>query len=289
MQELRFELAHLSLSGLAMGSPDKPLILALHGWLDNAASFVPLSAYLDDYYVVAIDLAGHGHSAHRAAGNHYHQVDFVQDLHELVESQGWQRFILLGHSMGGIIASLYASCFSEKISHLITIEAFGPLTQDADTSARQLRESIESRLKVNRSVARHPTSLAQTIDARIKAGDISREAATLLVERNVGQQDGQYYFKTDRRLRTVSSLRFTLPQAEAFMRHIRCPVLVIIGDKGFISLREALTERRSWLAHLNTAECAGHHHLHMDNPADVAQAIIDFLSQNAAALPLQSN
>ena len=278
MQELRFDLAHLSLSALAMGSPDKPLMLALHGWLDNAASFIPLSAYLDDYYVVAVDLAGHGNSAHRAPGNHYHQLDFVQDLHELVESQGWQRFVLLGHSMGGIIASLYASCFSEKVSQLITIEAFGPLTQDADSSARQLRESIESRIRANRTKARHPASLAQTIEARVNAGDISQQAATLLVERTVGQHDTGYYFKTDRRLRTVSSLRLTMPQAEAFMRNILCPVLVILGDKGFASLREVLSQRSAWLTQLSTVECAGHHHLHMDNPAEVAQAIRAFLS-----------
>ena len=289
MQELRFDLAHLRLSALAMGSPEKPLMLALHGWLDNAASFIPLSAYLDDYYVVAVDLAGHGNSAHRAPGNHYHQLDFVQDLHELVESQGWQRFVLLGHSMDGIIASLYASCFSEKVSHLITIEAFGPLTQDADSSARQLRESIESRMWASRTKARHPASLAQAIEARLNAGDISQQAATLLIERNVGQQDGSYYFKTDRRLRTVSSLRLTLPQAEAFMRNIACPVLAILGNEGFVSMREVFTQRRAWLAQLSSVECAGHHHLHMDNPADVAQAIIDFLSQNDAALPLQSN
>ncbi|KXI28667.1 alpha/beta fold hydrolase [Paraglaciecola hydrolytica] len=278
MQELRFELAHLTLSGLGLGDPNKPMILALHGWLDNAASFIPLSEHLSDFYIVALDITGHGNSAHRALGNHYHLLDFVQDIHELVESQGWPPFILLGHSMGGIIASLYASCFNDKVSKLISIESFGPITKDARSSPQQLRESIESRIKANQSQARHPSSLEQTIAARARAGDMSLLAAGLLVERNVGQKDGQYFFKTDRKLRTFSSVRITEEQAEAFMRNITCPMLVVHGDRGFEFMRAAFKHRQNWVTQLTAAECSGHHHVHMDNPEAVAQPIREFLT-----------
>ena len=278
MQELRFELSHLTLRGLAFGSPQKPMILALHGWLDNAASFIPLSEYLTDYYLVALDVTGHGNSDHRPAGNHYHLMDFVHDIHELVETQNWRPFILLGHSMGGIIASLYASCFNEKVKALISIESFGPMTKDAKTSPLQLRESIESRIKAAKSIARHPSSLDHTIAVRAQAGDMSLASATLLVERNVEHVDGQYYFKTDRSLRTFSSLRITEEQAEAFMRNITCPMLVVQGDKGFESMRAAYEHRNSWVAKLSAVECSGHHHVHMDNPEPVAKAILEFLN-----------
>ncbi|WP_340677789.1 alpha/beta hydrolase [Paraglaciecola sp.] len=278
MQELHFELSYLTLRGLAIGSPQKPMILALHGWLDNAASFLPLSEYLDDFYIVALDVTGHGNSDHRAPGNHYHLMDFVHDIHELVETQGWQPFILLGHSMGGIIATLYASCFNDKVNKLISIESFGPMTKDAASSPAQLRESIESRIKANRSKARHPSSLDHTIDARAKAGEMSKASASLLVARNVEQIDGQYYFKTDRKLRTFSSLRITEEQAEAFLRNIACPMLVVHGDKGFESMRAAFSHRKSWVSQLRSVECSGHHHVHMDNPQPVATAIREFLN-----------
>tara|TARA_R110000868_G_scaffold45179_17_gene150168 strand:- start:192 stop:1034 length:843 start_codon:yes stop_codon:yes gene_type:complete len=278
MQEVHFELSHFSLRGLAFGSPQKPMILALHGWLDNAASFIPLSEYLSDYYILALDVTGHGNSDHRPAGNHYHLIDFVQDIHELVESQGWQSFILLGHSMGGIIATLYASCFNEKITKLISIESFGPMTKEAATSSQQLRESIESRIKASKSAARHPSSLQHTVAARAKAGDMSLNSAALLVERNVEHINGQYYFKTDRSLRTFSSLRITEEQAEAFMRNIICPMLVVNGDAGFESMRAALQSRSGWVEQLTAFECSGHHHVHMDNPQPVAHAIKTFLT-----------
>ena len=123
MQEIVFQLPHLRLQGLQQGDINKPVILALHGWLDNAASFLPLAAELDlsEHQLIALDMAGHGHSQHRSADAHYHLVDWIQDIHQLIESNNWSRVILLGHSLGGIVASLYASAFAEKVSKLILL------------------------------------------------------------------------------------------------------------------------------------------------------------------------
>lgn len=279
MQEKEFKLANITLRGLAFGDPQKPLIVALHGWLDNAASFIPIAEYLSDYYIVAIDITGHGLSDHRSPGSHYHLMDFVYDLHELVESQNWQEFILLGHSMGGIISSIYTACFTERVSHYISIESFGPMSKEAETSPTQLRESIENRLKASKSEAQHPENLQRTIEARAKAGDLELESATLLVNRNIEKVRDGFRFRTDRRLRTFSSLRVTEPQAEAFMRGISCPTLLINGDKGYEMMKKVLNERKTWLSDLSCAECQGGHHLHMDNPAQVAKQILIFLQR----------
>lgn len=278
MQEKEFKLANITLRGLAFGDPQKPMILALHGWLDNAASFIPLAKYLSDYYVLAVDLTGHGLSDHRGPDSHYNLMDYVYDIHELVESQGWQNFILLGHSMGGIIGSIYTSCFPEKVSRYISIESFGPISKEAESSPQHLRESIESRLKAGRSEGKHPTSLDTTIQARAKAGDLDIESATLLVNRNVERVEDGYRFRTDRRLRTISSLRVTPPQAEAFIRGISRPTLVINGEKGYEMMKKVLRERQAWVANLISAECEGGHHLHMDKPQAVASEIVNFLN-----------
>lgn len=277
-QDLEFPLANITLRGIGYGDPTKPMILALHGWLDNAASFYPLAEYLTDYYIVALDMAGHGLSSHRSHGAHYHLIDFPYDLHELVESQGWQSFILMGHSMGGIIATIYASCFSEHVSKLISIESFGPMTKDTQSSPTQLRDSILSRLKAQRSEAKHPRNIERTVEARAMLGDIKLESARLLITRNIREENEQLYFTTDRRLRTFSSLRMTDPQAEAFMRNIQCETLVITGSQGYQSMRATLNKRLDWVEHLTMAECEGYHHLHMDNPQPVADKIVRFLN-----------
>ncbi|GAB2700061.1 alpha/beta fold hydrolase [Aliiglaciecola aliphaticivorans] len=278
MHDVRFSLPNLELAGLANGHTDKPLIIALHGWLDNAASFIPLSHYLNDYHLIAIDFAGHGHSSHRSADAHYHQIDFVHDLHELVLSQGYKNFILLGHSMGGIVGSLYASSFPEFVSHFITIESFGPMSKDAQTSPVQMRESIESRLKLRAREAKHPKSYDSVVNARALAGDLSEEAATLLVNRNLLEQNGQLRFRTDRRLRTLSSIRLTDEQAKHFMQNIQAPTLAIMGTSGYEVMREKMQERFDWVTNLSHVTCEGGHHLHMDYPQQIAAKLLNFLA-----------
>lgn len=277
-QALEFPLANITLRGIGYGDPSKPMILALHGWLDNAASFNPIAEYLTDYYIVALDIIGHGLSSHRSDGAHYHLIDFPYDLHELVEAQGWQSFILMGHSMGGIIATIYASCFPEHVSKLISIESFGPMTKDTQSSPTQLRDSILSRLKAQRSEAKHPRSIERTVEARAMVGDIKLESARLLITRNIREENEQLFFTTDRRLRTFSSLRMTDSQAEAFLRNIQCPTLVITGTQGYESMRTALNKRLDWVENLTMAECEGYHHLHMDNPQPVADKVVRFLN-----------
>lgn len=279
-QALEYSLSNITIRGVGYGNPAKPTILALHGWLDNAASFQPIAEYLDEYYILALDITGHGLSSHRSSGAHYHLTDFVYDLHELVESQGWQSFILMGHSMGGIISTLYASCFTEHVSKLISIESFGPMTKDTQSSPTQLRDSILSRLKAQKSEAKHPRSIERTVEARANIGDIKLESARLLVTRNIRGESGQLFFTTDRRLRTFSSLRMTEPQAEAFMRNIKCPVLLITGSQGYASMRSTSEQRLGWVANLTVTQCTGHHHLHMDNPESVADEIVRFLNVN---------
>ncbi|MCA9779175.1 MAG: alpha/beta fold hydrolase, partial [Candidatus Eremiobacteraeota bacterium] len=101
-------------------------VLALHGWLDNAGTFDGLASHLQGLDLVCLDLPGHGHSYHRPAGTPYHFVDWVPEVFCAAKSLGWERFVLMGHSMGAGIASLAAGTFPERIEKLILIEGIGP-------------------------------------------------------------------------------------------------------------------------------------------------------------------
>lgn len=277
MQEMTFDLGHIKLAGLAFGNPKNPLVLATHGWLDNAASFIPIAPYLQDFYLIALDFAGHGKSSHRAEGAHYHTLDNIFDMHALVQSQQWEEFILLGHSMGGIISGAYASCFPEFTKALVLVEAFGAMTKEAESSPKQLRDSIRSRLEVDSRPASQPTSLEQAVQARLMAGKMLRESAELLMRRNIQMSANKVSWRTHRRLRTLSSLRLTESQADAFLRGIDCPTLSILGDQGFAELKPIQAHKRHLISNFDSVECVGGHHLHMDNPEQVAMSIINFL------------
>ena len=81
--------------------------------------------------MVALDLPGHAGSDHRAPGYDYMLVDWIHDVLDALDALEWQRTLLLGHSMGGAIATLGAVAAPERIARLALIEALGPLAGDS--------------------------------------------------------------------------------------------------------------------------------------------------------------
>ena len=115
MQEISLDTARGTITALQSGNLDGEKILCLHGWLDNAASFIPLMPSLENYHVVALDMPGHGGSQHRLPGYDYVFVDWIHDVLDAMDSLGWQKAHLLGHSMGGAIATIVAASAPERI------------------------------------------------------------------------------------------------------------------------------------------------------------------------------
>ncbi|MGH8592167.1 MAG: alpha/beta fold hydrolase, partial [Gammaproteobacteria bacterium] len=116
------------------GSEQGAPLIALHGWVDNAASFDPVAPYLDEFDLVALDLAGHGLSDHRPKGVHYHLVDHVRDVCAVAHTLGWPQFALVGHSLGAAIAVLLAGALPKRVTRLVLIEGLGPLAAEPDES-----------------------------------------------------------------------------------------------------------------------------------------------------------
>ncbi|MGL4692583.1 MAG: alpha/beta fold hydrolase, partial [Stenotrophomonas maltophilia] len=106
LQPFSLPVAGSTVAGLRSPVSGGLRVLALHGWLDNAASFVPLAAQLPELELVAIDLPGHGHSAHLPPGTQYNTPGAICHVLDVADALGWDRFVLLGHSMGAGIASL---------------------------------------------------------------------------------------------------------------------------------------------------------------------------------------
>jgi pimeloyl-ACP methyl ester carboxylesterase len=277
-QEIDIPLSHYNIKAKAWGNPENPAILALHGWLDNAASFDLLAPhFVDDFYFVAIDQVGHGHSGHRPIGAHYNLWDGVEDIECIVEYFGWAQVDILGHSMGGVISVLYAGSFPERVRKLGLIEALGPMANIADIAPQNLAESIKNRLSKRNQVAPIYPSLKPIILARTKAiGGLSIEAATTLINRATKKVEGGYVWRTDPRLRYPSAVRFTEEQVQAFIAGIMAKCCLVIGDKGFYT-EKTLGPRLKQLKHKTVIELPGIHHLHLDGNADgVANVMLGF-------------
>ncbi|MGY3860723.1 alpha/beta fold hydrolase [Aeromonas lacus] len=254
--------------------PQKPLLIALHGWLDNGASFLPLAPYLDDFHLVCVDLPGHGHSDHKTTP--YVFVDWLDDLYQITQAAGWSRFVLLGHSLGALIASAYAGVFPEQIERLILLEGLGPLTQPDEAVPAQIRRSILNRSRTRERSAAGFASIDEAVAARCKVAEITPEAARLICERQLEERAERWQWRSDPRLRDLSPLRMSEGQAQALIKAICCPVLFIRGEQGFAELEAQWQLRQGAFRQIEQVILPGNHHFHMENGAATAVCIVNF-------------
>lgn len=288
-QELTIPLRHLTLAAQAWGDPSLPPLLAIHGWLDNAASFSALAPLLEDRYVVAIDLPGHGRSAWRADGNWDHWVDYLGDLDQVIAHFGWDRIDLLGHSLGGTLASTYAAVFPERVQRLLLIEALGPLPGAVASTLSQLRRGLAGRRRQGDRGMRVFASVQEAAEARMQANGLSEAAALALVRRGlveVGSSDEArgYSWSSDPRLALPSLQRFSEEQVSVILAGIQAPTLLIVADPPHAYVPEATMQSRiAQLARIEVLQQTGNHHLHLENPQPIAAAINDFLQRHQPA------
>lgn len=283
---LNWEVNGLSLAGLAWGNPnDKPL-LALHGWLDNAESFHFLAPLLEGFYVVALDLTGHGKSAKRSLDASYQIWDDLPEILCVLEALGWDKFHLLGHSRGAIISTLFASAFPEKISRLVLLDALVPPPVADDQFTTQLRRSLLEIPRLQRRAPRVIASFEKAVAARLNKG-LGREAVELLVARNLRECDGGYTWTTDARLAGASAVKLTPGQIEAMLQAITMPALLMTAEDSRYRASELAQLAQSTVAGMIVEQVSGGHHFHMEEGvAKIAQRISLFLQDPEAREPV---
>lgn len=280
-QDLSLHIPGLKVASLAWGPEDARPVLALHGWLDNAASFALLGPRLSGCRVVAVDLPGHGLSDHHPPGVPYHFVDWVRVVLELADALGWRRFSLVGHSMGAGIGTLVAGAFPERIDGLVLLDGLGPLTEEAAGSPQRLASGI----RALRALASRPRELRSfdSVEAAAQrlqevAPGMSLDTAMILVRRGLRPVRGGLTWRSDPRMRIPSLWRLTEAQVMAFLARIACPTLLIKATHGW-PFDPAMAQRMvSAIPRVWPAELPGSHHVHLDNPKEVASMIEGLLA-----------
>src|SRR5689334_6938194 len=111
MREFYQEVRSCRLCVCEWGAKDAPLVICLHGIRDQGAVWEPVAAPLAaaGFRVVAPDLRGHGRSSHVPRGTLTNLVDLLADLDRLVETLTQKPFVLVAHSLGTILAGMFAA------------------------------------------------------------------------------------------------------------------------------------------------------------------------------------
>ena len=272
-------------------TPQCPPLLMLHGWIDVAASFqFVVDALASDRFVLALDWRGFGLSESPPVDT-YWVPDYLGDLDVVLDALLFQAdapvptIDLLGHSMGGNVAMLYAGLRPERIRRLVNLEGFGmPETRPQQAPKRYVQWLDELKQPAQR---RRYDSVAAVAERLRKTNPLLplRRAAWLAPHWSRQNTDGQWEILGDPAHKRATPLLYQKAEVLECWKLIQAPLLWVEGDQTDVAkwwgnrfTKAEFHERLSVVATVekHLLSPAGHM-LHHDQPEALAQRLEAFL------------
>lgn len=281
-QSTQYPTASGSISTIEIGEPSTALVtlVFIHGWLDNAASFLSVFEQLapaSHIHAIAIDLPGHGLSSHKSASSYYPFHDYIDDIYQVLHKISPNKLVLVGHSLGALIASCYSAAFPEQVAGLVQIEGKGPLSESPQKSVQRMRNGVLSRQRQQRKPSRPLHSQEDAIMLRAHVNELPRETIAPIVKRGTVLKDGHWHWSHDQRLKCDSIYRMSPEHAQVINMAIQCEQLIILGDNGFDYLLNDSDTFHNVRAKLVTIP--GGHHCHLEYPERVSELILGLVNK----------
>jgi pimeloyl-ACP methyl ester carboxylesterase len=253
------------------GTTGKPQMLCVHGsaahahWFDFVASGLN-----DEYHVLALDQRGHGDSEwDPAADPRYNYDRYAADLDELTEKLDLRDFILIGHSMGGLVSTVYAATYPGRARAFIMVDSSLDLPADrvASMNAVGSREgsSYESANEFLASYKIRPSGCRATPDMVRHLGMHSCRQF----------EDGRWRNKVDRNVYARRVGGNLIP----YWAHIKIPALLMKGDRSNRISPQIVAQVKALAPQVQVTEVAGcDHHVTLDNPRGFVDACKEWLA-----------
>ncbi|MGD1805494.1 alpha/beta fold hydrolase [Dapis sp. BLCC M126] len=263
------------------GSSNAPVVLCIHGLLEQGLAWqevaLPLAA--KGYQVVAPDLFGHGRSSHLEMVTSYNSLTFLAQIDRVIEELSDKPFLLVGHSMGAMLAAAIASVRQEKIKRLILVELPLPAEESKqESTVNQLATCLE----YLSYIPQHPTFPdVATAARRLRQGtpSLSEEFSYILAERTTKPYQGGVRWSWDGILRTRSVLSFNnfngdRSQYLQMLKSIQVPTTLVYGDNSKLNRLEDLQEQQITMTQARQVFLSGGHNLHIDAATALASLIL---------------
>lgn len=256
-------------------------VIALHGWLDNCASFSFVAPKLlaANCCVLALDLPGHGQSDHRRSFGAYNIWQDVPEILHIADQLHWQHFGLIGHSRGAMISTILAAVCPERVNYLGLIDGIVPFPIKEGEALEQLKRAVSGALSIQAKPRTQYDSFAAAVKAR-EQGFIAlgHEDALVLAERGVVKDDEKYHWGNDKNLMIPSEVKFSEAQVRDIMENIALDIHLILGKEGLVSDFAYVLDWLKRYPRIKKHYVSGGHHLHMSQAANqVAEILIKAL------------
>jgi len=268
-------------------------VFLLHGWQDTGDTFQFMVDALErDWALVAPDWRGFGRSAWPQEG--YWFPDYFADLEALLDRLSPDEPArIVGHSMGGNVANLYAGLRPARVRCLVNLEGFGLRRSSPGDAPARLRKWLDQAKSV--PVSKDYESVEQLAGViRFRYPRFTDAQADFVArawsEPAAGAPDGgRVRLLGDGRHRWVNPVRYVREDAEACWREVKAPILMVLGDEsealstiGTDGTEDAF---RSTMPHVQIERLRGAGHmLHIEQADGVAALVENFLSTHSMPL-----
>jgi len=254
-----------------------PNLIFLHPSLGYGRMFEFMADAMGDrFHVHAPDQRGHGRTD-KAAGD-YSAQEYTEDLAIFMQELGIDRAILVGHSLGGRVAQVFAARYPQRVSALALIA--GPHLSNFYGT----RESAQSVLEGACSTISHPDEFKSKEEAyafmRPRKPFTHDPDAALhhRIEHNyVHIGDGRLIPRYDK-IRVAQGLAHLSYNLRPYAARVECPVLIMRASLGAALSREQADEIARFWRNAQVVDVEGHYALQFENPAGATKAITRFLS-----------
>ena len=293
--------------------PEQPLVVLVHGWMDVAASWqfvvdALAGTTLAERLICAPDWRGFGlsrerlvqvkHPSHYGQADHYWFADYLADLDQLIPQLNTQAgrpadapVDLIGHSMGGNVAMLYAGIRPQRIRRLVNLEGFGMPASRPSQAPGRLAKWLDAVDEISRGALTLKTydSLEGVARRLMKTNPrLGADKAMWLAQHwSAPNEQGQWEILGDPAHKVIHAHLYRVEEVLEVWTRISAPLLVVEAEDDSLAqwFRQGEYTRAEFHQRLQAVpHCQRHvvpdagHMLHHDQPQALAQLLEDFLA-----------
>lgn len=257
-----------------------PIAILLHGFMDAGATWDLVAPHLASagLRVIAPDLRGFGDAPRAPPGSYYHFPEYIADVAGIADELSPSApLFVVGHSMGGTAASLYAGAFPDRVRKLAILEGFGPPDNSPEVSPDRMRRWIDEEKKF-RDAPHRSMSREEAVRRLCERHSLIEKSivATRVPHLTKPVEHDRVVWKFDPMHRCTSPFPFYASMYRAFAARVTCPVLAIGGgDDGFHPPDE--DDRIACFGDVKRATLAGAGHMmHWTRPNELSSLLVEF-------------